>query len=744
MGQILQSNTDKGPAVVEGTTNPSDMTGLGFFPVSALPVMSGDAGSGGTGGTVPAPKSGDAAAGRFLKADGSWSTPPGGPGGNGTPGGSSGDIQYNNGGSFGGETLVPLANGGTNADLSASGSVTSLLAQDAKHVISARSLVAADYPTMVGDSGLGGVQGAVPAPSAGDAAANKFLKADGSWTQPTGGGQGLTSVGLSTDSGFLTVSNSPLTANGTISLNLTKLPANQVLATPNGSTGSVSPRALVAADIPQAVTAFPTAGFTSPSPVYTPGETPISFNPCLYIQDVNGNWHPQAGVDTSTTSLNGSGPIPPDGAFTFLRRTWFRDTDWQVQGFKNSFVGINHYAGATTAQTNQDRALSVWMSNVSSIVGDYSIDGSNNVTFYLTATPNWRPGMVATPNGLSTPIGLLLNGIGFTITSVTSGTVTGYNSTFTHAAVAETPDSGYLDQTMYAMEGIQVELDIVGHTPVITGSPDGEAATLSLQCASSTTGNWSVASGWPATCLRLSTSRSNAGYCSSGYSGANIQVWNSNGADLVWANFTGINIHVWDTIGAARGVGNAIYITAPGNRFLSNNNGLYIEDYGVNTSDWAIKVLGGQTELRGPTLHNNFAVATSSTKNSSPAVILSSQYWNGSSSALDSWTIQSSLAAGTNGASTLGITHAGSGGVAIVQVPILNATAPITPGKYTVAALPSTAATGMIEGAVAYATNGLKIGETASNGTGVPVFYSAAGPAGAGWYVYSSATLVAA
>lgn len=37
-----------------------------------------------------------------------------------------------------------LANGGTNVDLSASGGTTSLLAQNASHVISARTLVAAD------------------------------------------------------------------------------------------------------------------------------------------------------------------------------------------------------------------------------------------------------------------------------------------------------------------------------------------------------------------------------------------------------------------------------------------------------------------------------------------------------------------------------------------------------------------------------------------------------------------------
>lgn len=41
---------------------------------------------------------------------------------------------------------------------------------------------------LVGDSGSGGTKGLVPAPSAGDAAANKFLKADGTWTAPAGSG----------------------------------------------------------------------------------------------------------------------------------------------------------------------------------------------------------------------------------------------------------------------------------------------------------------------------------------------------------------------------------------------------------------------------------------------------------------------------------------------------------------------------------------------------------------------------
>lgn len=57
-------------------------------------------------------------------------------------------------------------------------------------------------PAVIGDSGAGGTKGLVPAPAAGDAAANKFLKADGTFAVPTGGSGGLGDVvgpGSSTD-----------------------------------------------------------------------------------------------------------------------------------------------------------------------------------------------------------------------------------------------------------------------------------------------------------------------------------------------------------------------------------------------------------------------------------------------------------------------------------------------------------------------------------------------------------------
>lgn len=106
-------------------------------------------------------------------------------------------------------------------------------------------------PVMVGDSGSGGVQGAVPAPPAGSAAALKYLAADGTFSVPSGTGIGISSVGLSTNAAFLTIGNSPLTSNGTITANLTTgLTQNYVLATPNGSSGTVGLRSLVNADLP--------------------------------------------------------------------------------------------------------------------------------------------------------------------------------------------------------------------------------------------------------------------------------------------------------------------------------------------------------------------------------------------------------------------------------------------------------------------------------------------------------------
>ena len=68
----------KGRAAGAGTGAPTDLTPAQATAV--LDAMVGDSGSGGTKGLVPAPAAGDAAASKFLKADGTWAAPGGGSG----------------------------------------------------------------------------------------------------------------------------------------------------------------------------------------------------------------------------------------------------------------------------------------------------------------------------------------------------------------------------------------------------------------------------------------------------------------------------------------------------------------------------------------------------------------------------------------------------------------------------------------------------------------------------------------
>jgi hypothetical protein len=72
----------------------------------------------------------------------------------------------------------------------------------------------------------------------------------------------------------------------------------------------------------------------------------------------------------------------------------------------------------------------------------------------------------------------------------------------------------------------------------------------------------------------------------------------------------------------------------------------------------------------------NTTTATSSTTNASPLLELAANYWTGSASAADTWTIGSSLAAGTNGVSSLTFSHSGSSGAAQVAFPAGSSGAP--------------------------------------------------------------------
>ena len=145
---------------------------------------------------------------------------------------------------------------------------------------------AAQLVVMVGDSGSGGVKGAAPAPGAGDAAAGAFLKADGTWSVPSGSGTGLTSVGLAAPSVF-SVSGSPLTSNGTITLGFASgKTANSFLATPDGTTGALSLRTIVIGDLPS----LPASQITSGQLALAQGGTNVDLSGSGGASDNGGTY----------------------------------------------------------------------------------------------------------------------------------------------------------------------------------------------------------------------------------------------------------------------------------------------------------------------------------------------------------------------------------------------------------------------------------------------------------------------
>lgn len=81
----VKTVSGSGVVVAQGRRVVLYCNGTNIVAFSFDSAFTGDSGSGGLLGLVPAPAAGDAAAGKYLKADGTWAVPPGGGGGGGAP-----------------------------------------------------------------------------------------------------------------------------------------------------------------------------------------------------------------------------------------------------------------------------------------------------------------------------------------------------------------------------------------------------------------------------------------------------------------------------------------------------------------------------------------------------------------------------------------------------------------------------------------------------------------------------------
>ena len=205
----------------------------------------------------------------------------------------------------------------------------------------------------------GNVSGGITAPSTGGTS-TLFLNQQGQWVTPSGTGSGLTSVGLSMPTGF-SVSSSPLTSNGTISVSW-----SGYVPTANLGSGSASSSTYLRGDgtwsapTLQAVCA---AGSTYSGGITIGGTS--TFNSYLGIGSTSsGPTGTAYGISTSTpvigignnsaqTYLYGTAFIPSSDATLSLGSDSYRWQNIKVSGGASYFGAQSTFSSAPTVYAAQ-------------------------------------------------------------------------------------------------------------------------------------------------------------------------------------------------------------------------------------------------------------------------------------------------------------------------------------------------------------------------------------------------------
>ena len=225
------------------------------------------------------------------------------------------------------------------------------------------------------------LSGAAPASGGGT---TTFLRADGTWTTPGGGGT-VTSIGIGTG---LASTQSPLTASGTMSLALRA--ANSIMGNNTGGTST-----------PIDLTATQVTAFLNPFTNVLQGVVPASGGGTSNFLRADGTWiSPSAASPGNPTAYVGLTPVN-GSAGTYMRSDAAPPLDVTISP---TWTGIHTWSGNTLLQTIAGRltigppssGATLTVNTVSGANAVYSSDGTN----VLNIRPNASFAVINSSNGL--------------------------------------------------------------------------------------------------------------------------------------------------------------------------------------------------------------------------------------------------------------------------------------------------------------------------------------------------------